>query len=159
MNKEIQKSAGLLMWDIIDGVPKVLLCHPGGPYFKNKNFKSWGIPKGLIKDNEEILEAAIREFEEETSIKTIPPYESLGSVIHKNGKIVYAYTFHGKFPGYIKSNIFEMEWPPKSGKIQSFPENDKGEMFIFEEAMKKIIGSQEPFIERLQDFLTKKHIL
>jgi len=154
-----ENSAGLLMWDIIDGVPKVLLCHPGGPYFWKKDAKAWTIPKGLIEaeDGEGIFHAACREFEEETDIKPISnsrtDYWYLSTVTYKSGKVIWAWAFRGKFPGKIKSNTFEMEWPPKSGKIVKFPECDRGQMFTLAEAREKILVSQEPFLDRLQLFL------
>lgn len=156
MRTSKEKSAGLLMWDDSTGEIKILLVHPGGPYFKNKDEKYWGIPKGLIEPNEDALTAAIREFQQETGIK----YKGeqliqLDKSIYKSGKVVYAWVFKGKFNGKIKSNYFEMEWPPKSGQIQSFPEVDRGEMFTLDEAMKKIMVSQETFINQLKTILNK----
>lgn len=144
------------MWDDSTGEIKILLVHPGGPYFKNKDEKYWGIPKGLIEPNEDALTAAIREFQQETGIK----YKGeqliqLDKSIYKSGKVVYAWAFKGKFNEKIKSNYFEMEWPPKSGQIQSFPEVDRGEMFTLDEAMKKIMVSQETFINQLKTILNK----
>ena len=145
-------SAGLIMWDIENGVPKILLCHMGGPYWENKDLKSWGIPKGKIEDDEKILDAAIREFEEETGIKPIPPFEPIESVKYKNGKIVHAFAFRSKFPGKINSNTFALEWPKGSGNIKQFPENDIGKMFTIEEAMKKIMVSQEHFVKQMGEY-------
>ena len=152
-NPKTDNSAGLLMWDIINGVPKILLCHPGGPYYANKDAKGWSIPKGLIEGGEYKFAAAIREFFEETQIS--PPlqnikYLDLGFVTYKSGKQVYAWAFQGKFPGKIISNKFEMESPKGSGKTEWFPENDKGEMFTLKEARDKIVVSQEPFLDKME---------
>lgn len=157
MKKEI--SAGLVMWDVINGVPKILLCHPGGPYFYHKDFKSWGIPKGAVETDEKVLDAAIREFEEETGISVKNQLHPLEKVIYKSGKTVHAYAFRGKFPGTIKSNFFNLEWPPHSGTIQQFPENDRGAMFTIEEAMEKVMVSQEPFVMQMKNFFIDKGLI
>ena len=145
-------SAGLIMYDIIDGEVKILLVHPGGPFYVKKDLKHWGIPKGLIEGKECEWECAKREFEEETGIT--PPiskskYFDLGTVTYKSGKVVHAWLFRGNFPGAITCNLFSMEWPPNSGNLQEFPENDRGEMFTITEAMDKIMSSQEQFIVRV----------
>ena len=131
----------------------------GGPYFEKKDLKGWGIPKGRIESGEEILDAAIREFEEETSIETKGPFNYLGSVIYQNGKTVHAFAFRGKFPGSIKSNTFLVEWPPKSGNFQEYPENDRGDMFTIEESMKKVMVSQEDFIRKMEKFFKNKNLI
>lgn len=152
MAKSKEISAGLLMWDIEDGVPKVLLCHSGGPFFVNpiKNPRAWGIAKGRTENEENLLQTAIREFEEETSIKTKPPYISLGHVTYNSGKIVHAFAFRNSYDGIIKSNNFSIEWPPRSGKTQEFPEIDKAEMFTISDARKIIMPSQEPFLDSFE---------
>ena len=161
MAKSNEIAAGMVMWDIIDGIPKILLCHMGGPYFSNsqKHPRAWGIPKGHIEGNEKILDTAIREFEEETGIKAIGPFESIGNVVYKNGKTVHAFAFRGSFPGKINSNFFEMEWPPKSGVMKKFPENDRGEMFDIDEARTKIMVSQEPFVDKMIEIFKNKNLL
>lgn len=153
-------SAGLLMYDIIDNEYKILLCHSGGPYFQNeiKHPRMWGIPKGLMEAGENILKCAIREFEEETSIKAGSNFQSLGSVVYKNGKTVHALTFKGTFPGKITSNFFTIEWPPSSGVMKSFPEIDRGEMYTLSEARKKIMVSQEAFIDKFEELIKTKVI-
>lgn len=151
-------SAGLLMYNKRNDKIKFFLVHPGGPYFKNKNDGIWSIPKGLVNNDENLLEAAKREFEEETSLFPEGHFYPIGFVKQKNNKIVYAWAFESKLenPIEIKSNTFEMEWPPRSGKVQIFPEVDKGEFFTTEEAEKKIILEQKVFIKRLLDYLTQK---
>lgn len=149
MAKEI--SAGLLMYDIIDGEIKILLAKPGGPYFYRKNKKCFGIPKGHVEDGESIKDTAIREFIEETGIKPHGPYINLDSVKYKSGKRVYAWAFRGKFDGKIESNEFELEWPPKSGKKQSFPELVDADMYTLEEAKELIMVSQEGLIETFKE--------
>ena len=150
-----ETSAGLLMFaENLDRL-KVFLVHPGGPFFVNKDEGHWGIPKGLVDKDEELLDAAIREFNEETGIIPNGDYIPLGTVQQRNGKIVYAWAFKAKNDGKVetKSNMFEMEWPPHSGKKQSFPEIDRGEFFTIEEAKNKIIGAQYEFITRLIEHL------
>ncbi|MBZ0198254.1 MAG: NUDIX domain-containing protein [Ignavibacteriaceae bacterium] len=149
-------SAGLLMYRFIGSELEYFLVHPGGPIFTNKDEGYWGIPKGILDDGEDLLIAAKREFEEETGIK--PNHESfifLGSVIQRNNKEVYAWAFEG-LPGElpeIVSNLFEMEWPYKSGKRKSFPEIDRGKYFNRVEALQKIYIAQADFIYRLNEKL------
>ena len=129
---------------------EVLLVHPGGPFWKNKDAGSWTIPKGEVSDGEDELQAAIREFKEETGIKPEEPFFSLGEVKQKSGKIVKAWAFKGDCdPANIKSNTFSIEWPPKSGKMTEFPEIDRAEFFGIDEAVIKINPAQISFIEKL----------
>ncbi len=153
-----ETSAGLLMYSLSGDKLKVFLVHPGGPFFVNKDDGHWGIPKGLVDKDEDLLDAAIREFNEETGISPYGEYVPLGTIQQKNGKIVYAWAFQTKNDGRIetKSNTFEIEWPPHSGKKQKFPEIDKGEFFAIEEAKTKMIGAQYEFIERLRKHLSAK---
>ncbi len=150
-----QISAGLLMFsETINGL-KVFLVHPGGPFFSNKDDGFWGIPKGLIEENEELLAAANREFEEETGIKPSGKLFPIGTVVQSNNKEVHAWAFktENDKPIEITCNTFEMEWPPHSGKRQKYPEVDKGEFFTIEEAKMKMYSAQHPFLERLQEHL------
>jgi len=146
-----ETSAGLLMYFANGDKLKVFLVHPGGPFFTNKDEGHWGIPKGLVDKDEDLLDAAKREFNEETGINPNGDYIPLGTIQQKNGKIVYAWAFKTMNDRKIEvsSNTFEMEWPPHSGKKQKFPEIDKGEYFTIEEAEKKMIGAQFEFISRL----------
>lgn len=148
-------SAGLMMYTHKDKKLKVFLVHPGGPFFTKKDDGYWGIPKGLIEKDEDLLETAKREFEEETGITPEGKFIPLGFVIQKNGKKVYGWAYETNNDSHIKikCNTFEMEWPPHSGKKQNFPEVDKGEFFEIEDAIKKINSSQIQFINRLKEHL------
>lgn len=148
-------SAGLLMYNNQEKDLKVFLVHPGGPFFTKKDDGYWGIPKGLIEKNEDHLEAAKREFEEETGIKPLGEFISLGSTIQSNNKIVYAWAFETELRGQIQitCNTFEMEWPPHSGKKLEFPEVDKGEFFSISEAKKKVYSAQLVFLNRLEEYI------
>ncbi|MDO8633854.1 MAG: NUDIX domain-containing protein, partial [archaeon] len=151
-------SAGLLMYRLKNGELEVFLAHPGGPFYVRKDEGFWTIPKGEVNENEELLAAAQREFEEETGIAPEGVFISLGSVRQKSGKIVHAWAFEGKKEPHAlpKSNFFEMEWPPHSGKIEKFPEIDKAEFFGTQKAGEKILPAQAEFIERLEKQLETK---
>lgn len=153
-----KKSAGLIMYINNNSGLKIFLVHPGGPYFTKKDEGCWSIPKGLIEENEDTLATAIREFEEETGMKPAGEFISLGEVTLKSGKVVSAWAFEGKEVNnfLFKSNSFEMEWPPKSGKKENFPEADKFEFFTVDEAKKKINPSQIPLIDNLIIHLNSK---
>ena len=146
----IRISAGLLMFNRKNGI-KVFLVHPGGPFFMNKDDGFWGIPKGLIEGEEIHLEAAEREFEEETGIHPSGNFIPLGDITQKGGKVVFAWAFEvpGDDPVKINSNTCEVEWPPKSGKTITIPEVDKGEFFTIDEARIKMNPSQHDFLDRL----------
>ena len=153
-------SAGLLMYRIHDGKMQVLLTHPGGPFFKNKDEDSWTIPKGEIESAEDMLEAAKREFEEETGFKPNGPFSALTPVRQKGGKIVHAWAFKGDCdPAKIVSNTFTMEWPPKSGQRMEFPEIDKADFFDVAAASRKIKAAQMALIEECQRIVFGKSIL
>lgn len=152
MGKSKEVSAGLLMWDIIDGKPHVFLARPGGPYFKNKHEKCFGIPKGHIEQNENLLQCAIREFTEETGIIPSGPYHEINAAKYKSGKIVHAWMFRGSFSGKIKSNLFTLEFPPRSGEIKEFPELEKPGMFDLETSKKLVMISQESLINDAENF-------
>lgn len=148
-------SAGLLMYRLVEDSLEVLLVHPGGPFFKNKDLGWWTIPKGLVEEGEDILAAAHREFLEETGIVAHPPFIPLGSIKQKGGKQVEAWGFQGQWlesDGFT-SNTFELEWPPRSGRKQSFPEVDLAKWFPEQEAMKKINSAQTELIHRLKEKL------
>jgi predicted NUDIX family NTP pyrophosphohydrolase len=142
-------SAGLLMYRIRQGVPEVLLLHPGGPFWKNKDAGVWSIPKGEIDEGEsDLLGVAKREFKEETSFDAIGDFVPLGMVKRKDGKEVYGWVFEGNCdPKQIKSNTIFIDWPPKSGKKIEIPECDRGEFFSIERAKEKIVSYQLEFIE------------
>lgn len=150
-------SAGLLMYRVRDGQLQVLLVHPGGPFFQNKDYGVWSIPKGEIEPGEEMLTAAQREFTEETGIKPNPPYIELGQIIQKSGKKVYAWACAGDCePQQARSNTFRMEWPPRSGHWQAFPEVDRAEWFSLPEARRRIKPAQLPLLDRLVAILQPK---
>jgi predicted NUDIX family NTP pyrophosphohydrolase len=152
-----QISAGLLMYRFHKGRLEVFLSHPGGPFFVNKDAGTWGVPKGLIDVQEEPLKAAIREFQEETGIIPTGAFIPLGDVTQKSGKIVFAWAFEDASAKehIVKSNTFSLEWPPHSGKKESFPEVDRAEFFSIEEAKIKMVEAQQTFLIRLEKYLSK----
>src|SRR5687768_6370115 len=146
-----KKSAGILLFRFKNNSLQVLLAHPGGPFWAKKDLQSWSIPKGEFDDDEEPLAAALRELEEETGIKAEGDFFEFTPVKQKSGKVVYAWAVQQDADtSTVKSNVFEMEWPPKSGKMQSFPEVDKMEWFDMAEAEQKIIQGQKPILDELQ---------
>lgn len=157
-HKEMKRSAGLLLYRIKNKIPEVFLVHPGGPFWSKKEIGAWSIPKGEVEEGEDYLRAAIREMQEETGI-SIEIYKkeiiTLKEIKQNPGKIISAWASEADFDASgIKSNNFEIEWPPKSGKQQSFPEVDKAGWFCFEEARKKILPGQTALLEELKQKLT-----
>jgi predicted NUDIX family NTP pyrophosphohydrolase len=154
----VKKSAGILWFRFQNDVMEVFLVHPGGPFWKNKNAGTWSIPKGEFAEGEDPLHAAKREMQEETGIDTeglqISEFIELIPVRQKSGKIVYAWAAQGDFDAsQLTSNTFELEWPPGSRKKETFPEVDKGEWFIIDEAKKRILPYQLPLIIQLEESL------
>jgi predicted NUDIX family NTP pyrophosphohydrolase len=147
----VKKSAGLLMFRrVAGGAIEVLLAHPGGPFWQRKDAGAWTLPKSEYEEPEEPLAAALREWNEETGFAAAPPFLSLGEVTQKNGKRVLAWAFEGDCePQQLKCNTFEIEWPPKSGRRQSFPEIDRVQWFGLAEAREKINPAQAAFLDRL----------
>jgi predicted NUDIX family NTP pyrophosphohydrolase len=146
-------SAGLLMYRVDEQGLRVLLAHPGGPFFRNKDAGAWTIPKGEPTSGEELLAAAVREFAEETGLPVREPLIALGEARQKGGKNVHAWAFQGdELPVGFQpaSNTFEMEWPPRSGQRARFPEIDRAELFAVEVARTKINPAQAVFLERLE---------
>lgn len=140
-------SAGLLMYRVKDGLLQVFLSHPGGPLFRSKDVGAWTIPKGEIIPGEDLLDAARREFLEETGLTPVEPFIQLTPIRQKGGKLVHAWAFQGDCdPQAIISNQFTMEWPPKSGRMQKFPEVDRAEFFSVADACRKINAAQVAFI-------------
>ena len=130
---------------------QVLLVHPGGPFFKRKDAGAWSIPKGEFEQDEDPLKAAIREFTEELGTAPDGTFITLSKIIQKGGKSVCAWMVEGDLdPAGFTCNTFSMEWPPRSGKRQDFPEIDKAEWFNVNEAKKKILESQVPLLEELE---------
>jgi predicted NUDIX family NTP pyrophosphohydrolase len=146
-----KKSAGLLLYRQAAGDIEVLLVHPGGPFWRNKDEGAWTIPKGEFDETEDPLAAARREFEEETGSEPPGgPYISLKPIKQKNGKIVHAWAVEGDFdPGELHSNSFVCEWPPKSGRTEKFPEVDRAEWFTPDVAKKKMLTGQPGLIDEL----------
>jgi len=145
-----KKSAGILMYRLRNEVLEVLLVHPGGPYWARKDSGSWSIPKGEYTDTEDPFTVAKREYEEETSFQVDGDFTRLTPLEQPSGKIVSAWAVEGDCDASkIKSNTFLMEWPPRSGKKQEFPEVDRGEWFTIDTAKKKLLKGQVGFIEEL----------
>jgi predicted NUDIX family NTP pyrophosphohydrolase len=145
-----QKSAGVVMYRLRDGVVEVLLAHPGGPFWAKKDDGAWSIPKGLMEDGESSEAAARREFAEETGIELRGAMTALGAYRQPSGKIVEAWAIEGDCdPKNIRSNTFEMEWPPKSGAKSSFPEIDRADWFSPGDALVKILKGQQPILAAL----------
>jgi predicted NUDIX family NTP pyrophosphohydrolase len=146
----MKQSAGLLLYKFVDVTIYFLLVHHGGPFWKNKDLESWSIPKGEFTDDEDGLVAAQREFLEETGFEVDGDFIKLEPVKLKSGKTVFAWALEFDIDvTLIKSNEFEIEWPPKSGKLQKFPEIDRAEWFQTAEALKKINPAQADFIVQM----------
>jgi len=135
---------------MVDARQRVLLVHPGGPYFQRRDEGVWSIPKGLCEPGEQLEAAARREFREELGFDPRPSVLfDLGSVKQSSGKTVYAWAFVGEWDtSALRSVMFELEWPPGSGRIQVFPEVDRAEFFEAPQAERKIIVAQRPFVAR-----------
>ena len=150
----VRVSAGLLMYRVKDGKIEVFLAHPGGPFFTHKDHGHWSIPKGEMEPEEDPLAAAIREFQEEVCIGIDPKsrFLDLGSVRQKGGKVVQAWAVEQDWDDRrpFQSNTFTLEWPPRSGKFQTFPEVDRAQFFSMEEAKKRIKETQVPLLQRLE---------
>jgi len=146
-----KRSAGILMYrrrprDDVE----LLLVHPGGPFWVKKDLGAWSIPKGEYAQGEDPLTAARREFEEETGMEISGQFLDLGELVAPGRKIVTAFALEGDFdPAALRSNLFELEWPPRSGKRKSFPEVDRAQWFSPAEARQKILVGQREFISRL----------
>jgi predicted NUDIX family NTP pyrophosphohydrolase len=151
-----KKSSGILLFRETSGSTEVLLVHMGGPFWAKKDEGAWSIPKGEFDDNEDPLAAGRREFEEETGSKVTGDFIQLTPLRQSGGKLVYAWTVRGEFdPSTLKSNTFSMEWPPRSGKQQEFPEVDRAEWFLLETARRKIVKGQLGFLSELEGKVRK----
>lgn len=151
-----KQSAGILLYRIANEILEVFLVHPGGPFWAKKDLGAWSIPKGEFEDDEDALIAAKREFEEETGMPIEGEAMALAPQKLKSGKVVYAWAVEGDLdPAKVRSNTFEMEWPPRSGRVQSFPEIDRAGWYPVEEAIRKINPGQAGFIEELGEKLGK----
>jgi predicted NUDIX family NTP pyrophosphohydrolase len=144
-------SGGILLYRRSDAGPEVLLAHPGGPYFRDRDVGHWTIPKGEPDPDEALLDAAAREFGEETGLP-LPdgPRLELGSITQKGGKVVHAWAVEGDLrPEMAHSNTIDIEWPPRSGQVQTFPEIDRVGWFSLDGARRRIKEAQVPLIDRL----------
>ncbi len=149
-----KRSAGLLMYRQRDGQLEVFLVHPGGPFWAKKDLGAWSVSKGEYADDELPLEAAKREFREETGFAPAGEFVELGTV-QQSGKLVTAWAFEGDCdPEDLVSDRFQMEWPPRSGRLAEFPEVDRGAWFSMSAAKERILKSQLPFLDRLAGLVT-----
>jgi predicted NUDIX family NTP pyrophosphohydrolase len=139
----------------VDGNRQVLLVHPGGPYWRKRDDGSWSIPKGEFSENEEAIDVARREFEEELGVPApMGTLNPLGDVRQPGGKIVHAWATAGDIDvAQVMSNTFEIEWPPRSGRRQQFPEIDRAGWFDLDSARRKLLPAQREFIDRLEAML------
>jgi predicted NUDIX family NTP pyrophosphohydrolase len=152
----MRQSAGILLYRVPAAEPEVLLVHPGGPFWAKKDLGAWSIPKGEAADGEKLLAAALRELGEELGAPPeIAPEEllDLGSV-RQHSKVVHAWAAEAEFdPAELRSSTFKLEWPPRSGRRQEFPEVDRAEWFGPNRAKEKLIPAQAAFVERLLERL------
>jgi predicted NUDIX family NTP pyrophosphohydrolase len=146
------RSAGLLLYRGRGGSHEVFLVHPGGPYWAKKDLGAWSIPKGEFDSDEQPLDAAKREFREETGCEPpTGPFAPLGAIGQPSGKIIEAWGVRGDCnPASVRSNTFSMEWPPRSGRKQDFPEIDRAAWFDLEEARRRILKGQRGFLTALE---------
>ncbi|HEV8695695.1 MAG TPA: NUDIX domain-containing protein [Lysobacter sp.] len=149
-----KESAGILMYKRQNGEVLVLLAHPGGPFWRNRDEGAWTIPKGEPGPDETSLAAAQREFEEELGAPAAGTLQPLGRIRQSGGKWVEAFALEGDFDlASLRSNMFEMEWPPHSGRMDSFPEVDRAMWLPLPLARRKILSSQETLLDRLEALL------
>ena len=150
------QSAGLLLFRRREGSVQVLLGHPGGPFWRSKDQGAWSIPKGLISPDEAPLSAARREFVEETGYRPHGRAIQLGAARQPGGKVVHVWAVEDDWdPAKLESNTFELEWPPRSGRRQTFPEIDRADWFSIPVARRKILTGQAVFLDRLAEELCR----
>jgi predicted NUDIX family NTP pyrophosphohydrolase len=156
MAKSRKISAGMLLFRRTAGKLEIFLAHPGGPFWTRQEEGTWTIPKGVIEEGEDPLDAAQREFREETGIQPQPPFLPLGSIRQKAGKTVHAWAWEGDADAAgIVSNLMRIEWPRGSGRWQSYPEVDRCAWFDPRGAREKINSAQAELIDRLEQLLTE----
>jgi predicted NUDIX family NTP pyrophosphohydrolase len=149
-----KKSAGILLFRKTLFILEFMLVHPGGPFWAKKDEGAWSIPKGEFEESEDPLEAARREFEEETGLSLTGSFLPLSPLRQPGGKLVYAWAVEGDLDvSSLKSNTFSLEWPPKSGQYREFPEVDRACWFSLEEARRRILKGQEPFLSEVEQKL------
>lgn len=145
-----KRSAGLLMYRKREADLEVFLVHPGGPFWAKKDDGAWSIPKGEYEEGEDALHAAQREFHEETGFTAEGAFLELGTIQQNSGKIVTAWAFEGNCdPAHLKSNLCQIEWPPRSKHLIEIPEVDRGGWFSIPEAKRRILASQQPLLDAL----------
>lgn len=150
-------SAGIVLFRRRPGGVEVLLVHPGGPFWAKKDIGAWSIPKGLIDEGEDLLAAAKREFLEETGMTVDGEFLDLGAHKQPGGKTIVAWAHEADFdPASLKSNVFSLEWPPRSGRMAEFPEVDRAAWYSIGEALDKATKGQKPIIEALMQKLGGK---
>jgi predicted NUDIX family NTP pyrophosphohydrolase len=150
----VKQSAGLLLYRRPAGRLLVLLVHPGGPFWQKKDLGAWSIPKGEFADGEDALATARREFREETGLDVPGPFTPLTPIKQPGGKTVHAWGVEGDFdPRALKSNTFSLEWPPRSGRAQEFPEVDRAAWFDLEEAKRRINRGQATLLDELAELV------
>ena len=156
MSRRTEISAGILAFRRTGRRLEVLLGHPGGPYWRKRDEGAWSIPKGVVV-SDDLLACARREFNEETGLTADGEFVALAPVKQKSGKTVHAFALEADFDlSGVTSNSFEMEWPPRSGRMQSFPEVDRVAWFDLSTARRKILPGQLPFIDELVERLERK---
>jgi predicted NUDIX family NTP pyrophosphohydrolase len=151
----MKSSAGILLYRKREGRLQVLLAHPGGPFWAKKDLGAWTIPKGEFEPNEDPMDAARREFHEETGA-SLEGHQltDIGEIRQLGGKVVRAWAAEGDFdPATLESNLFTLEWPPRSGRSQQFPEVDRAAWFDLDEANERILAAQAPFLQRVQELV------
>jgi predicted NUDIX family NTP pyrophosphohydrolase len=145
-----KQAAGILLYRRSSRGLEVLLAHPGGPLWARKDFGAWTLPKGQFTDAERPLDAAKREFEEELGSPPAGEFITIGSIKQPSGKVVHAFVAESDFDcSTVQSNLFSLEWPPKSGQRAQFPEVDRAAWFTIDEARQKLLKGQQPFLDRL----------
>ena len=148
-----RRSAGILLYQHASDGLRVLLAHPGGPFWRKRDAGAWTIPKGEFDADESAEDAARREFREELGSDAIGPLRPLGEIVQKGGKHVVAFALEGDFDAAaLRSNTFEIEWPPRSGRLKSFPEIDRVEWMTLDLAREKILPSQLELLDRIAGF-------
>jgi predicted NUDIX family NTP pyrophosphohydrolase len=149
-----RRSAGIVLYRFAAGRLEVLLVHPGGPFWAGKDHGAWSIPKGLYEEGEAPLAAARREFEEETGLRPEGSFIALGDFKQPSGKLISVWALEGSFdPAALESNRFAMEWPPRSGRVEQFPEVDRAAWFSTDEARERLTKGQVPIIAALLERL------
>jgi predicted NUDIX family NTP pyrophosphohydrolase len=159
LEKQMKKSAGILVYRTKNGFAEVLLAHPGGPYWHRKDLDAWSVPKGEFGEEEDPLDAAKREFREEMGTEIEGDFVAMDPVRMKSGKMIYPFAVEGDFDvSKLVSNTFSLEWPPKSGQHQNFSEVDRAEWFDIKTAFLKLNGAQKKILEEMVDKVFKGNL-